>query len=144
MMTHARDKIVATPEQVKAISNDFALGASLRQLEETHRISRPVIKRILALEVSKLIVEETRGKATKAAVALLRSRMCDLVEQTVSVIEKALQNGDLKAVPLVFKVLGIEAETETKATQQQTIQVVLPQGVSPKEVPNVSHDLQEE
>lgn len=127
-------KIDLSPEVVRQISIERAMGASLNSLVDTFKVSKTVLNRVLEMDVSKAIVDDTRGKAQRAAVAYLRSEMCRLVDKTVKVIEKALDDGNLKAVPLVYTALGLEARSDNGVTTQQAIQVILPGRVDAKEI----------
>lgn len=127
-------KIDLTAETIRQIATSSAMGASYKDIEAQYLISAPRLAKLLRTDEARAIIEGIQEKTERAAVAYLKSKLCDLVDLTIKVIKSNLEEGNLNAVPLVFKALGVESKNEGMSAQQQTIQVILPNAREPQTI----------
>jgi hypothetical protein len=132
-----KTKIELGPEIVRQIATKFAIGSSLRDLEKDYGVSRPIITRAVGSELGQSVIKEFIQNGVEKAKQEAQKICSELVELAGIALKKKVEEGDLKAVEMVFKVVGAGYNQEKDQTkQQQAIQVILPGSVIPKEVSN--------
>lgn len=107
---------VGIQKQVQLLSEEFNFNFTRRQLETQLR-KKDAYARTKTEYVNSVV---------KAAVADLKSGTSRLVPKIISALEKALDNGDLKAVLPSLKILGIDTQEPTDNKQAQSIQIIMP------------------
>lgn len=128
-------KTTPDPELTRQIATEYALVPSMREVAQKYGVTVGFVQKIVNSDPGAMIIADIREKALGAAVTVLKQGATRLVEKALRVIEDKLDKGDLNAVPLVFKLLGVDGKAEVKEAQQQVLQVILPPGIMPsKEV----------
>lgn len=104
---------VGINKQVQLINQEF--GTSINNRTITRYRKREVYTRIL---------DEYTNNIVKNAVSNLKREVSDLIPLVTSALRKALEDGNINAIPHVLKVIGIDSEVKEQQAQQLT--VVLP------------------
>ena len=131
-----RDSVAARAATLRM--QGVGLNAITKQLSEEFEFNftRTYMERLENTETYQRVVTEHRNAVVKAAINELKKCTSALVPKIVTALEKALDNGNVNAIPHALKILGIEgAEPDQK--QQQNITVVLP-GANKKQEKDVT------
>ncbi len=131
-MGEKRVKIDLEPEVIRQIATRKALGGSLREIEAEFGFSRPVVNRALCTDMAKSVIKGLIDDAVASAVVSIRRRLSDMNELAMNVMEQNLKEGNIEALKLYFKGLGLEKTENEGAKQQQAIQVILPGSMKPE------------
>lgn len=112
-------------KQIQLINEEFGMEITRRQLERYRK-----------REVYQRVVRDYTETLIKSSVSELRRGMSNLVPKIIAAIEKALDEGNIQAIPHALKILGVENVEPVQ--QAQSLTVVMP-GAKPKEI-EVSND----
>lgn len=107
---------VGIQKQVQLLSEEFNFNFTRRQLQTQLSKKESYAK----------TKEEYTKSVVKAAVADLKRDVSRLVPKIIQALEKALGDGDIKAIPPALKILGIDIQEAVDNKQAQNITVVLP------------------
>lgn len=112
---------VGINKQVQLLSEEFGFNFSRRQIE-----------RLRTKDVYQRVVKEYTDNVVKAAVSELKREASNLVPLVTEALKKALETGNINAVPHTLKILGID-EKDAGDSKSQSLTVVLPGATPPKE-----------
>ena len=117
--------LVPVEQQKRKIKEEFKVELTNRQYNK-----------IKDSDTCQLIMSEATEKMKKIAISELARMGKDLLPLVESTLRTALEDGQLGAVPHVFKMVGLDGKTDDKPVQAQQIVVQLPgviKDVSPKD-----------
>ena len=140
-MTQPNRKIEVDAEVVRLMAMDRAMGVYLRDISKKHGFSVPVVSRTLSGDMAKSIIKGIVDDSVSAAVIAVRRKLADMTELAMQVIEDQLKEGNLEAVKIYFKGLGIDTVEKKDPNQAQSITVILPGKQPEKEVKSDVKDL---
>lgn len=113
---------VGANKQVQVLSEQFG-----------YQFTRSQVKRLELKDTYQRVLKEHTESVIKQAVIELKKGTSLLVPKIIEALNKALSDGDIRAILPALKILGIEnAVDDTK--QSQTITVVLPGSVNHNDV----------
>lgn len=118
-----------------AIAAMLISGKSVSAIAEEMGLSRSAVNKITKTPEFKAHLQDISDSMVSTAVNTWKSSMSGLISKAMTVVERKLEEGELEAVKLVMKSIGVEKQVETQ--QQGAIQIVLPNyhgKAEPKEV----------
>lgn len=135
-MTTGRDLVeenLAAKIAAMAVTGMQCKAITAALIKDGHELTWRKVHRIMQSEEFKGFIRDYTDESLAMAKATVRSESAKLVKKAMSVLDQHLEDGNLNAVPLVFKVLGVmEPEAEKKVDGNITI--VLPGAEAPKNI----------
>lgn len=104
----------------------------INKIAKELKLSNHYVTRILDTSEFRTKLRDIADEATSLATNSWKNSVANLVPEAVNVLKQALEKGDLEAVKLIVRSLGIEKQ-ET-AVQQGNITVVLPDYSETKQI----------
>lgn len=135
--TSADPETQALVEQTRhdTIAAMLISGRSVSSIAEELKLSRSAVNKITKTPEFKAHLQDISDSMVSTAVNAWKSAMSGLISKSMAVVERKLDEGDLDAVKVVMKSIGMDKQVETQ--QQGTLQIVLPdynRKPEPKEV----------
>lgn len=119
---------------IKQIASLIVAQTPEERIAEQLRITRREVRKILLTDACKVAIKEIGDAAVRVAIQTIRTRTSHLAHLATDVLEKNLAKGDLEAVKLVYRTVGIFEAAEAKPQGDTNLTVVLPGKVEPKDV----------
>lgn len=116
----------------KQIAALAVTGINTNQISQQLGITRPQVKRILAMPQTKLLISELGDTAMATAVSQIKTRTARLVDKALIALEHNLDKNDLEAVKLIFRTVGADKPPET-GPSDTSITIIAPGGTKIKE-----------
>lgn len=107
-------------------------NVGINKIAKELKLSNHYVTKILDTGEFRTKLRDIADEATSLATNSWKNSVANLVPEAVEVLKQALEKGDLEAVKLIVRSLGIEKQEAT--VQQGNITVVLPDFNEPKHV----------
>lgn len=130
-------------EQIPSAINDsltkqFAVAAlagkrTVAEFAKEFNMPRHQVSKILNSPEYKLMVDEMTDKEVMPIINRARAKIARLLDKSIKVLEKHLDEDNLEGVKLVLKVSGLDSKPEERQADTN-IQVILPSTTTIKEV----------
>lgn len=126
-----KSKEIIDEARVKQVAALVIAGISHNQISKDMGISRYFVNKIVNSTMFQQYVSKESEDALASAKSTIKAALTQRVPALIAAIDKHLEEGNLEAVKIAFRALGMEqGESNTAASN---ITVVLP-GAEPKEV----------
>ncbi len=113
---------VAVMKQVASLA---AAGTSQNQIAEQLGLNKHQVKKILSTPACKKLITEVGDTAMSTAISVIKNRTAGLVDKALKALECSLDEGELEAVKLVFKTVGV-LDAVDKPQGETNITIVAP------------------
>jgi len=120
-----REKLEITPITIRQTAMLKSVGRSAMEIAQELNISQSSVLRLLKRDDTKALIKSMETTAIQSAISVLKVELSRLLQKAVQVIERKLDEGDLDAVRVLFKGVGVESQEATKDSSQQ-ITVIMP------------------
>lgn len=120
--------------QAKLVASLVLQGITQEDIATQLKITKYAVSKIAKSDEFKEALADVSERAINVSISKWKSRMEELEPLAYDAIKKALKRGDLKAVEIFVKTLGIDKQVATQAGGN--IQVILPNLTPTKDVIN--------
>lgn len=123
-MTVIKSKVVIDEVIARQIAAIAIINPNISDISRQLNISRDLVRRVMDSAKFRDILTAVGDSSLAPAIAKVRAQTSKLVDKALKVIEDKLDEGDLDAAKVVFKIIGVDQQEDKP--QDTNLTVVLP------------------
>lgn len=133
-----------TPHEYYQIALAKTKGATILELAKQFNMSTFTICKALKKDVVKDHIKTIENDVLVEAMSELKLGLSKLTGKAIKALEKAIEDGNMMAVGLFFKGLGVGAEDNSKKDGPQNLTIVMPGATTEKPAIEIQSEVEDD
>lgn len=138
------DKPQLTKENKEFFAMSVAEGIAnlepVKGIADKLKLSERQVRNVMKTDEYKEVLDELKTSAKAKAKAFVSRRANRLMPQAMAALEKALEEGSIEGVKLVFKTFGVVDDKTDESSQDKSVNIILPSFKKEKYIETASKD----